>query len=61
MAQAVSRRPLTAASRVRARVSTLGFVVDKVALGQVSLRVIKFSPVNIIPPLTPHFRKLKKK
>jgi hypothetical protein len=28
----------------------LGFVVDKVALGQVILRIIGFSPVNIIPP-----------
>jgi hypothetical protein len=28
----------------------VGFVVDKVALGQVFLRVIRFSPVNIIPP-----------
>jgi hypothetical protein len=26
------------------------FVVDKVALGQVLLRVFRFSPVNIIPP-----------
>jgi hypothetical protein len=28
----------------------LMIVVDKVALGQVSLRVLRFSPVNIIPP-----------
>jgi hypothetical protein len=28
----------------------VGFVVDKVALGQVFLRVIPFSPVNIVPP-----------
>jgi hypothetical protein len=27
----------------------VGFVVDKVALGQVFLQVILFSPVNIIP------------
>jgi hypothetical protein len=27
------------------------FVVDKVGLGQVSLRVLRFSPANIIPPL----------
>jgi hypothetical protein len=38
----------------------MGFVVDKVALGQVFLRVLRFSPVSIIPPLlhihlsTPH-------
>jgi hypothetical protein len=29
----------------------VGFVVDKVTLGQVSLRVLRFSPANIIPPL----------
>jgi hypothetical protein len=28
----------------------VGFVVDKVALAQVFLRVLRFSPVNIIPP-----------
>jgi hypothetical protein len=35
MAQAVSRRPLTAVVWVRAQVNPMGFVVDKVALGQV--------------------------
>jgi hypothetical protein len=55
MAQAVSRQPLTAADRVRAWVNPVGFVVDKVALGQVFLRVLRFSTVNIIPPWTPHF------
>jgi hypothetical protein len=29
----------------------VGFVVDKVAPGQVFLRVLQFSPANIIPPL----------
>jgi hypothetical protein len=53
MAQAVSRRPLTAARRVDA----VGFVVDKVALGQVFLRVLRFSPVN----RAPNFSKIKKK
>jgi hypothetical protein len=43
MAQVVSRWPLTAKARVRAHV---GFVVDKVALGQVFLRVLRLSPVN---------------
>jgi hypothetical protein len=28
----------------------VGFVVDKVAVGQVFLRVLRFSPVSIIPP-----------
>jgi hypothetical protein len=56
VAQAVSRRPLTAA----ARVNLVGFVVNKVALGQVFLRVLRFFPVNIIPPWALLFRKLKK-
>jgi hypothetical protein len=40
MAQAVSHRPLTAPGSIH-----VGFVVDKVALGQVFLRVLY--PVNI--------------
>jgi branched-subunit amino acid transport protein len=50
MAQAVSRRFLIAESRALARVNPCEFVVDKVALGQVFLRVLRFSPVNIISP-----------
>jgi hypothetical protein len=34
----------------------VGFVVDKVAMGQVFLRVLRFSTVNIISPWAPHFR-----
>jgi hypothetical protein len=60
MAQTVSSRSLTVVTWVRAQVNAVGFVVDKVALGQVSLRVFRFSPVNIIPPWAPFFRKLKK-
>ena len=29
----------------------VGFVVDRVALGQVFLRVLRFSHVNFIPPV----------
>jgi branched-subunit amino acid transport protein len=29
----------------------VGFVVDKVALGQVFLQVLRFAPASIIPPL----------
>jgi hypothetical protein len=29
----------------------VGFVVDKVALGQVFPRVLRFSPLNFIPPV----------
>jgi hypothetical protein len=28
----------------------MGFVVDKVALGQIFLRVLRHPPVNIVPP-----------
>jgi hypothetical protein len=40
-----SRRPGFAPGSSHVR-----FVVDKVALGQVFLTVVRFSPVNIIPP-----------
>jgi hypothetical protein len=38
----------------------VGFVVDKVALGQVFLRVLRFSPVNFIPPVSIKMEKQKK-
>jgi hypothetical protein len=38
----------------------VGFVVDKVALGQVLPLVIRFSPVNFIPPV-PHYKERGKK
>jgi hypothetical protein len=50
MAKVVNRRPLTAESRVRARVNPFGICGRKVALGQVFPRVLRFSPLNIIPP-----------
>jgi hypothetical protein len=50
MAQVVSRQPLTAEARLRAWSNHVGFMVDKVALGQVSLRVLRVCPVSIIPP-----------
>jgi hypothetical protein len=53
MAQAVSLRPLTAAAWVRAQVNPVRFVVDKVALGQVLLTVLRLSPVSIIPQWAP--------
>jgi hypothetical protein len=59
MAEVVSYQPLTAAAQVHAWVNPVGFVVDKVALGQVSLQALWFSPVNIIPPCAPQ-TKLKK-
>jgi hypothetical protein len=56
MAQAVSRRPPTVKARFRSQV---GFVVDKVALGQVFPRVLRFSPVNFIPPVL-HYKEKRK-
>jgi hypothetical protein len=35
----------------------VGFVVDNVALGQVFPRVLRFSPVNFIPPLLYYLEK----
>jgi len=29
----------------------MGFVIDKLALGRGFLRVIRFSPVSVIPPM----------
>jgi hypothetical protein len=38
----------------------VGFVVDKVALGQVFHPVLRFSPVNFIPPVLHYLEKWKK-
>jgi hypothetical protein len=54
MAQAGSRRPLTAAAWVRAR------VVNKVALGQVFLRVLRFLPCQYHSAVGSTFPKIKK-
>jgi hypothetical protein len=45
MAQVVSRRLLTTEARIRVHV---GFVMDKVTMGQLSLRVLRFSPISVI-------------
>jgi hypothetical protein len=60
MAQAVSRRPLTAEARVLSLGIHVGFVADEMALGQVFPRVLRFSPVNFIPPVLYYKDKLKK-
>ena len=50
--QAVSRRPLAAEARVPCRSSPCGgFVVEKVALGQILFRGLRLSSVSIIPPM----------
>jgi hypothetical protein len=59
MSQAVSRRPLTAESRVDPGSVHVGFVVDKVVLGQVVLRVLRFSTVSFIPPVLHYTEKRK--
>jgi hypothetical protein len=51
MAQAVSSRPVTAEARVQPFSVHVGYVVDKVAVGQVSVQVLQFSPVTIISTL----------
>jgi hypothetical protein len=57
MGQMVSCQPLTADAQVRSQATSYVIVVDKVALGQVFLRVLRFTPVSIIPPiLHTHFR-----
>jgi hypothetical protein len=50
MAQAVSRRPLTAEARVRERVSPWGTCGRQSGTVTFLLWVLQFSPVNIIPP-----------
>jgi hypothetical protein len=47
MAHTVIRLRLTAKAP---RSVYVGFMADKVALGQVSTLVLRLSPVNIIPP-----------
>jgi hypothetical protein len=47
MAQVVSRRPLTAEARVRARVNPCGICGGQSGTGTGLLRVLRFSPVNI--------------
>jgi hypothetical protein len=50
VAQAVSRRPLTVESRVPALVNPCGICGGQSSTGQVFLKVLRVSPVNIIPP-----------
>jgi hypothetical protein len=51
MTQAVSRRSLTA--EFRGGSVRVGKEVNEVAMGQVPLRALWFSPVNMIPPWLP--------
>ena len=50
--QVVGRRLQNAETRVRdPRPVYVGFIVHKVALEKVSVTVLRFSPVRIIPPM----------
>jgi hypothetical protein len=51
MARVFSFRLLIADNRVRIQASPVGFVVDKVALGPVSLPVLRFSHFSIASPM----------
>ena len=44
-------RPLTAEGRIRSQVSSCEFVLDKMAVGEVFLQVLRFSPVIITLPV----------
>jgi hypothetical protein len=56
MDQAISYRPLALEVRFQSRTSRVRFVVSKVAVGQVLLIELRFSPVGTIPKFsTPTF------
>jgi hypothetical protein len=50
MAQAVCRRSVTTEAWVRSPAIHVEFMAYKTVVGEVSLRVLQFSPVSIIPP-----------
>jgi hypothetical protein len=53
------RRLVAGLSPRRPGFAPVGFVVEKAALGKAFLRILRVSPVSIIPQWAPHFRKLK--
>jgi hypothetical protein len=60
MAQAISRRPLTAEAQVQSRVIPCGICGGQSGTGTgFSPRVLRFSPVNFIPPLLHYKQKGK--
>jgi hypothetical protein len=63
VAQAVSRRPLTAEARVRSRVSPCGICGGQSGTGTGIFppQVLRFSPVNFIPSVLHYLEKWGKK
>jgi hypothetical protein len=51
VAQAVCRSPLNTYARVHLQVNHVGFVLDKVALGEVIIRILRSSTVSVILPI----------
>ena len=51
MAQAASRLPLTEEAQLRSQANPVGFMVNEVVLGQVSVRALQSSPVSVIAPV----------
>jgi hypothetical protein len=51
MAEAVSRRPLSAETQLRSQVSPCGICVGYKCTGTHFLRILRFSPVRIVPPM----------
>ena len=60
MAHAVSRRPPTAETRLRSRISPCGIYGGQIGTGRgFSPQVLRFSPVNFIPPVLHYLEKWK--
>jgi hypothetical protein len=60
MAQAVSRRPLTAEARVQSRVSPCGICGGQNGTGTGFSLVLRLFPVNFIPPVLHYLEKTEK-
>jgi hypothetical protein len=59
MAQAVSRRPLTAEARVRSRISPCEICGEQSGTGTGFSPSCRFSPVNFIPPVLHYLERSK--
>jgi hypothetical protein len=57
----IDQREITGQEKKNPGSVHVGFVVDKVALGQIFSPVLRFSPVNFIPPVLHYLEKWKKK